>query len=130
LKRFIVENTSLSNSGDKQRDIFDALSRCPDLEFIRLVRTNLTSIPDHAFQPINGQFTKLTSLVTDESPIKSIGEFAFYHMPNLTQLGMTRNQFTQIKRNTFTIKEHSNKKSEIFLQGISFFFLVEIFNMF
>jgi len=118
LKTFNSQNNPLSNYGDKERDIFDALSRLTDLRLLRLYRTNLTSIPDNAFHPINGEFTKLTWISTEESPIKTIGEFAFYHMPNLERLLMTRNKFTQIKRNTFTIKEHSDKKSEIFLQGV------------
>ncbi len=121
LKRFIVEYTPLSNAGSKQKDIFDALSRCPDLEMIRLFATNLTSIPDYAFHPINGEFNKLNTIYLDESPIETIGEFAFYHMPNLTRLVMTRNKFTVIRKNTFTIKERCDEKSEIFLQGMNHF---------
>jgi len=118
LKKFNAERTPLSNAGDKERDIFDALSRCPDLEMIRLSHTNLTSIPDKAFHPINGEFTKLGYIMTEFNPIKTIGEFAFYYMPNLYRLVMTDNKFTQIKRNTFTIRDHSDKKSEIYLQGV------------
>lgn len=118
LKRFIVESTPLSNAGTKEKDIFDALSRCPDLEMIRLIATNLTSIPDHAFHPINGEFNKLTSIYTDESPIKSIGEFAFYYMPSITMLSMTRNKFSEIKKNTFTIKTRNEERLELFLQDV------------
>jgi len=74
------------------QNIFTVISRMVNLQSLRLSNSKLTSIPEYAFNPINGLQKNLTRISFDlqcsHSPITRVMKHAFFHLPNLIHLGI------------------------------------------
>jgi hypothetical protein len=111
-KKFITNYTPLTSSSPDY-DIFHMLSLMVNITRIDLYRTQITEIPPHAFKPLNGYQNKLTYLEFNNSPLKKIGNYAFYDLNSLEKLYFYVNQIDFIPSNAFNLRKPSQTHLEI-----------------
>jgi hypothetical protein len=118
------QRTALTNSPPNY-DLFHMLSSMINLEKLELYYTSITTIPSHAFQPVNGIQNNLTSVNFFSSLIEEIGNNSFYHLNNLKYLSFFVNNLRSISKTAFNFKDSSNERMELILSynnlnGMSF----------
>ncbi len=111
--------TPLTNSPPNY-DIFKMFSSMTKLEQLWIFWTNITEIPAHAFQPIDGTQDNLTSIWFDRNHIEKIGDFSFSELNNLNSLAFFDNQFETIPTHAFDFNEVSKTKLQLYLQSNKF----------
>lgn len=105
---FETYNTNLSDS----ETIFFILRQFTNLRRVSMHNDRLTFIPDYAFNHTNltdiwfGIETRRT-----KQPIESIGQYAFYNVPNLKVLRIFSPNLTKINKYSFAQRERSLSKN-------------------
>jgi hypothetical protein len=109
------DNTSeglISDSPDY--NILEILSSFVNAEFIVFSNKALTSIPDYAFQPVNGPQNKLKTLdLCCGYSLSKIGKNAFYDLINLEGLDFYYQNISHIQWNSFWFRHSSNKELQL-----------------
>ncbi|CAF1549655.1 unnamed protein product [Rotaria sp. Silwood1] len=113
---FETLNTNLSDSNT----IFSILRQFQNLRRISMHNDRLTNIPDYAFNHTNliNIWFGLENRRTNQ-PIKSIGQYAFYNVPNLRFLRIFSPYLIQINKYSFAqhIRLSSNTTLGIYIGG-------------
>ncbi|CAF3538330.1 unnamed protein product [Adineta steineri] len=113
---FETLNTNLSDS----QIIFSILKQFTNLRRVSMHNDRLTTIPNYAFN-----HTKLTDIWfglenrRTNQPIESIGQYAFYNVPNLRLLRIFSPNLTQINKYAFAQRNRSstNNMLHIYIGG-------------
>ncbi len=105
---FETLNTNLSDS----KIIFTILKQFQNLRRVSMHNDRLTMIPDYAFNHTNltdiwfGLENRRTS-----QPIESLGQYAFYNVPNLKLLRIISPNLTKINKYSFAQRSRSSSNS-------------------
>lgn len=113
---FETLNTNLSDT----KTIFSILQQFPKLRRVSMHNDRLTTIPDYAFNHANltdiwfGLESRRTS-----QPIESIGQYAFYNVPNLKSLRISSPNLEHINKYAFAQRNRSLSSTilNIYIRG-------------
>ncbi|CAF0855921.1 unnamed protein product [Didymodactylos carnosus] len=118
VKIFETLNTNLSNDFPKEYDIFDVLTKFTNIRRISMQNDSLTSIPDYAFrQRANNSNYSIQSSLEQlwfgiegiaSQKFSSIGQYAFYELPNLRFLRLFSDNMTKIQKYSLAFKNRVN----------------------
>ncbi len=110
VENFLVEGNSLLGDEKYINDTFTALSSLINLKQIHFSDSNLAIMPTQAFKNINGLQDKLTKIDFPRNKIKSVDDYAFYYLMNLTRLGLAYNLIDHIAIHAFDFYDSSNEQ--------------------
>ncbi|UJR09621.1 hypothetical protein I4U23_013855 [Adineta vaga] len=116
VETFETLNTNLSDSDT----IFSILKQFTNLRRVSMHNDRLTSIPNYAFNHTN--LTNIwfgTESQRTSQPIETIGQYAFYHVPNLRLLRIFSPNLTHINKYSFAQRNRSSTDTmlHIYLGG-------------
>jgi len=95
IESFQTLNTNLSDS----QQLFSLIRQFRNLRYLSLQNDRLTFIPDYAFNHTNLTHIYFGLEYTNQSqPIERIGDYAFYHLPNLHFLRIFSPNLTRITK--------------------------------
>lgn len=124
IKQLTLRKVQLSNDRWHKRDYFAAFTSLTNLIDLELHWSGMTSLPHHAFRPINGQFQRKLQRISikyrsngQQMALQQIGSFAFYYLPSLKSIDLSINYIHKIHQNAFAFRWPSNDSIEINLAG-------------
>lgn len=114
----IIGHNQIENSNV----LFNVISKMTNLEMLKIEDTKIIEIPDYAFHPINGIQSNLTHISFDSrcthGPIKKLGNFPFYHLPNLIHIDLSCLNINKISKDAFVFKTDYNLTKNTKLQKL------------
>lgn len=114
LKLLSLQNVTL-NSITYNNNVFAAISSLLNVEYIIISfdpKSNITSIPENAFQQISGVQSNLRRIDVWGS-FNTIGVNAFYDVPNLEIIRLSGNQINYIPSGAFDFRQSSNSRLNV-----------------
>ena len=111
---------SLNNNFSDSDMIFTIIRQFPHLRRVSMHNDRLTHIPDYAFNHNN--LTDIwfgTENRRASQPIESIGQYAFYRVPNLRFLRIISSKLSRIEKYSFALRDRGQSQSilRIYLGG-------------
>lgn len=107
----VVTNSGLTNSKAENGELIDDLSSLFFLQSLDLSGNELASIPAHTphILVFDNQLSFLTKLDLSSNQISTIGDSAFYYMPNLEWVDLSNNPLVRLDSCLFCGPNFGNK---------------------
>ncbi|KAJ6217980.1 hypothetical protein RDWZM_009137 [Blomia tropicalis] len=120
VEQFVASGESLLGEDAHSNDLFDAFNQLTNCKRIWLNRNRLRSIPTVAFgKRANSNFQleelNFNKFSSKNGNIRSVGNFAFYYLNQLTYLYLSHQRINYLPSNAFDFERPSNRTLYIYL---------------
>ncbi len=86
-----------------------------NLNYVRIVTTNIIEVPQHAFRPLNGHLDKLKYTEIWSPRFQKLGNYAFYNLDSLSEVRFVHNSLDSIPSNAFHFPKESKENIDIYV---------------